>query len=316
MRTGPHMHLGVTSSDLFWEAQLALLPLCVGALWRYGFPALHLLLAGILTAWATAYLLEHLAGKDLPREEGAAPLTGLLLALMLPVQAPWWMAGLGGSLSILGRDAFGGTGRNPVNPAVLGRLLLTLLFPGILLAPLWELDGVSQASPLAKGLGASSTPVTTLLWGGHPGTLAEACPLLLLLGGLFLMLRGRIDRGVPLHFLSGLAWMSLLLPPGPRLLGHSPWLAGNSLVQVLGGGSLLAAFFLLTDPVTSPVTPGGRRAYALLAAAGTLLVRYWTPFPDGVLFAILLANLATPLMDQISLAPGPGRLPSRDQKAT
>jgi len=138
-----------------------------------------------------------------------------------------------------------------------------------------------------------------LFSGGYTGTLGESMPLALIAGALMLLYWRLIDWRVPLYFFSGIAFLALILPASARMEGHAPWLAGHPLAHLFGGGTLLAGIFMLTDPVTSPMTSRGRIIFSLLAALYTMLVRYYTIYSDGVILAVLFANASVPLIDRV-----------------
>ena len=294
MNSGPYIHSGSTTRALMVQAIGALVPVLAAAVWSYGSHAFVLIVSAVVAACAADALCDRRRAFD-----GSAVLAGAIFACLLPGNAPWWIAALGGMIAItLGKHWYGGLGRNPFNPAALACVLLMGLFPTYFFAPRWTVDGVTSATPLAKEIDSVAPAVADLFFGRHAGTLGEAIPLAILLGGLVLLALKTINWRIPLCYLATLSLLALLLPPGDRMTGHAPWLAGNPLVHLFGGGSLFAAFFMLTDPVTSPFTPGGRVAYALFAALYTMLIRFYTPYPDGIVLAVLLANASVPLIDR------------------
>ncbi len=296
MNRGPYIHSGTTIRVLMIQALAALSPVLAAAVWRYGSHAVVLIVSAVVAAFVTDVLFDHRRAFDL-----SAVLAGAIFACLLPETAPWWLAALGGAIAIgIGKHWYGGLGQNPFNPAALARVLLMGLLPAYFFAPSWTLDGVTSATPLAKEIDSVPPAVGDLFFGHHAGTLGEAMPLAILIGGVVLLVLKTIDWQIPLCYLATLSLVALLFPSGDRMTGHAPWLAGNPLVHLFGGGSLFAAFFMLTDPVTSPFTRGGCVFYALLAALVTMLVRFYTPYPDGVVFAVLLANASVPLIDRVA----------------
>ncbi|MCK6554336.1 RnfABCDGE type electron transport complex subunit D [Candidatus Binatia bacterium] len=293
--TGPFLHSGRTLRRLMFEVVLALLPICVVAIWRYGTAAAVPLGLAVVVAWVFDLACDARRAFD-----GSAVVAGIVTALSMPASGPIWLGPVGAAAAILvGKHLFGGLGNNVFNPAAVGRVVLMGIVPARLLAPAWSgVDGVSAATPLAKEIGAVAPGVRELLFGLHPGALAEAAPLAVLGGGLCLILMRTVDWRVPLTYLAGVALLALVLPPGARMAGHAPWLAGDALAQLLSGGALLAAFFMLTDPVTAPFSARGRVIFAVLAAVYTMAVRYYTPYPDGAALAVLVANAAVPLLDR------------------
>ena len=293
MSAGPYIHSGSTTHSLMYRAMVALAPVLVAAMWRYRWHAFLL----IVSASAAAMVVDVVCNRRRSLD-GSALLAGAIFACLLPGNAPWWIAALGGAMTIgLGKHWYGGLGQNPFNPAAVARVLLMGLLPTYFFAPRWTVDGVTSATPLAKEIDSISPVVTDLVLGRHAGTLGEAMPLAVLAGGVVLLITKIIDWRIPLSYLATISFLALILPPGNRMVGHAPWLGGNPMVHLLGGGSLFAAFFMLTDPVTSPFTPSGRIFFGLLAGIYAMCVRYYTPYPDGTVFAVLLANATVPWID-------------------
>lgn len=308
MTSGPFIHSGRTTRVLMLQTVAALLPICAAAVWRYGTSALVLLGTSI----AAACLVDMVCRKD-RGWDASALITGAIFALILPPSAPWWLAAVGGAVAIaFGKHFFGGLGQNLFNPAVLSRVMLMATVPAYFLMPRWSFAGVTQASPLAKEIDSVMPSGLSLLSGFHPGTLAEAVPAAVLIGGILLLVLRVIDWHIPLCYLATLALLSLILPASDRMSGHVPWLVGNPMLHLLGGGSLITAFFLLTDPVTCPFTAKGRAIYAIVAGIYTMIIRYYTPYPDGAAFAVLLGNVTVPMIDQYTLQ----RVSSEKQSVT
>lgn len=296
-----------STRKIMQQVLLALAPALGAAVWRYGAHAALLIgasLLGALLAEASFVRRDPARGE---LGDGSALVTGAIFSLLLPANAPVWVALAGGVIAIaLGKHVFGGLGKNPFNPAALARVLLMGLVPAYFFAPAWAYDGVTQASPLAKeGWAGGAAPVLdtlgALLKGDAPGCLGQAAPMAIVAGGLLLIALRTMDWRLPLVYLGAITMLALLLPPGARVAGHGAWLAGNPLPHLLAGGTLVAAFFLLTDPVTAPFTPGGRVAYALVAAGATMGVRFYTPYPDGAALAVLVANAVVPAIDRLVL---------------
>lgn len=269
---------------------LATIPAAILRLTQDG-PALCLqLLAGPLGALAGEALLRR---SLLSLKDGSALLTGWLLALALPASAGPALAALAGALAIaLGKAPFGGLGRNPFNPAMVGYASLLMLFP------LASIDGLSGATPLAAFASREGFTVSEWVetqsgpWGTGPGlALSLAC----LAGGVGLLLRRAIPWHAPAGFLLGLLGASVLTYGGG---GSSS--AGHPLFHLFSGSALFAAFFIITDPVSGAHTPPGRLAMGALAGALTVLFRSQGPFPDGVAFAVLLANGVGPALDALA----------------
>jgi electron transport complex protein RnfD len=327
----PHAHAPVSIARSMRLVMLALLPATLLGLWLFGWPAIFLFVATLSAAVLFEALALLLAGKRLKPSllDGWALLTGWLLALTLPPWAPWWIGVLGAFIAIIvGKQVFGGLGQNLFNPAMVARVVLLVSFPlemtqwigpqplffapspglesglGISLAGLaapWDaMSGASilgqvdlalqQGGDLSAAIPALFAPISALL-GGIPGSLGETSALLLLLGGLFLIRKGVIDWVIPVAVLLGVALPASLL----HLIDPSRF--AGPLLHLLAGATLLTAFFIATDPVTSPVS---RLAQAVFGASVGLLIyliRTFGVYPEGAAFAILLMNAATPMLD-------------------
>ncbi len=291
-RAAPFVHGGATLSGLMVQVWIGLAPVCIAAAWLHGgAPALA---AGIGAAWAVDWLCDRRTAAD-----GSAVITGALVALMLPPAAPWWLAACGGAVGVgVGKHLFGGLGRNPFNPAALARAVLMGVAPGLLFVAGTPVDGLTMATPLATEAGLLAPTWSEVLWGARPGSLAGAAPVAVAAGGLWLVAMKAVDWRVPLTFFAAVAFFALVLPPSERMVAHAPWLAGNPLLHLLAGGTLLSGFFLLSDPVTSPWSADGRVVFVVVAALFTVVVRFYTPYPDGAVLGVLVANAATPLIDR------------------
>ncbi len=300
--SGPIIHSGKTNRMMMVLVLVSLTPVLIAAVMRYGFAAVLVILCALAGAWLTELVLDRRQAFD-----GSAFVTGVSFALLLPVTAPWWLALLGGMLATgLGKHAFGGLGCNLFNPSALSRVILMGLIPGAwFVSTAVTIDGVTTASPLARESGLLAPTISELLSGSIPGTFGQVAPLAVLAGGLLLVILRTIDWRIPLTFLATVAFLALILPPGIRIEGHAPWLLGNPLLHLVGGGTLLAAFYMLSDPVTAPFAPAGRIIFAVVAALAMMLIRFYTPYPDGAALAILLANASVPLIDRLTLELGP-----------
>lgn len=324
---GPLLHAPQTTERLMRWTILATVPGVCAACWRFGVAAAVLFgsagLGALLADWLWTRARTRAPGDDSATRLGsgkpptgqspeftraslhAAVITGVSMAMMLPAQAPPWLAALGGVLAItLGKHLFGGLGQNPFNPSALARVLLMAWIPAPFFPIAAALDGATAASPLAQSGGTGPGSAWELLMGHPLGSLAEGCPLAILAGGGLLLATRIIDWRIPLGCFAGVALTALVVPPGERVLGHAPWLAAAPITHLLAGGTPLAAFFLLTDPVTRPFTPGGRIAFGLLAGAASMAIRFHSPYPDGTALAVVLANATVPWIDRWTVRRG------------
>ncbi len=318
LQSAPLLRQTLTTPSAMKDVWIALLPASLAAVWFFGMSALLLMLACILGAVVTEWVFTPVEKRLLSLSDSSAGLTGLLLALTLPPALPLWMAFLGGVVSIgLGKVIWGGLGANLFNPALLGRAFLLATFPiamttwtAVAQGDFFQLYDSSLAIPFMQASANSisdamsaATPLgmmkfehqDTNLWllftGNTAGSIGETSALLLLLGGLYLLLRRNINWRIPLAILLTAAIFSLLLSMFDEQL-PSP------LFTIFSGGLLLAAFFMATDPVTSPLTPKGCWIFGVGIGFLVVLIRSYGGLPEGVLYAVLLMNACTPLIDR------------------
>lgn len=340
----PHAHATVSISKIMLTVMLALTPATLFGFWLYGWPAINLWAISLLSAIVGEAFVLRLQNRAIRPAllDGSGVLTAWLLAISLPPFAPWWIAILGSLFAvIIGKQIFGGLGQNVFNPAMAARVMLLISFPlemtaWVTPAPLGSasapglleslrvtflsqpLDGMASASLLGhvkteftRGIGLDQaligyfTPMDALI-GSRAGSLGETAALLLLAGGLFLIARRIITWHAPVAMLLGVALPALLF----NALDANHY--ADPLVHLLSGGLMLAAFFIITDPVTSPNTALGQFIFGLGCGLLTWIIRTWGGYPEGVAFAVLLMNAATPLIDQY-IKP---RIYGRDRKGT
>lgn len=270
------------------DVLVALMPAAVWACWLFGWRAALLLAVSIGVCCGAEWLcllLRKEKGFD-----GSAAVTGALLALSLPAGIPLWAAALAGVFSIVAiKQLFGGIGHNLFNPAMAGRALLMAAFPQVL-GDYAALDATTGATPLAA---LRQNDFASMFLGVENGSAGETSALLLLLGGAYLYLRGIIRLRVPLTYLgvfAGVVW----------LLGGEGLFTGPVTAHLLSGGVMMGAFFIVTDFATKPTTTAGEILYAAGAGLLTALLRLYGPYPEGVCFAVLLMNLAAPLLEYLT----------------
>lgn len=315
----PHLASGASTRQIMYEVCLALLPLIGVGVWLYGTATLVLLVvtvAGCLVAEAFANLVRGQAQTSLT--DGSSILTGLILGLSLPAALNPYMAFIGGFIAIaLGKAVFGGLGQNLFNPAMVGRAFLMVCFPAALVdwsavpaAMGWapaDVDTVTMATPLyaaAKDLTEQVPPLSALWVGTVKGCVGESSALAALIGGLYIVVRGVADWRQPLAVLVTAALVAQvahwLNPEFEGALFH------------LGSGALVfGAFFIATDYVGSPVNPTGRLIFGAGVGALIVIIRLFGAYPEGVMFAILVMNAVTPLIERWTQpTPFGGRAPA------
>ncbi len=319
LRTSPHVKGALTLPQIMRQVVYALLPICAFAIYQFGLSALALILVVTLSCLITESLINALAHKPDTLNDYSALITGILLALTLPPGFPLWMGAVAGFVAIaLGKSLFGGIGFNLFNPALMGRAFVQAAFPVAITS--WTpagladrfsqfipssltfpftmpaaTDGISGATPLAlHKFEATTTPLNDLFLGFSSGSLGETSSLLLLLCGGYLILRGFMGWRIPLAIFISAVVLSSLFYFIDAVQYPDPWF------MLTSGGLMLGALFMATDPVSAPVTPMGMWVFGLLIGALTIIIRLFGGLPEGIMYAILLANASVPLIEAIA----------------
>lgn len=285
----PHVRDSASTRRIMLQVCLALLPALAFGVWAFGLYALLVVALSVASAVGTEALVQRCLKRPITISDGSAAVTGLLLGLTLPPEAPWYVPVFGAVFAIfIAKQVFGGLGDNFVNPALAGRAFLLACWPVEMTSypnP-FAVDALTSATPLADaGFAQSAAALQNAYLGLVPGTIGETCKLALLLGAAYLLLRRVIDWRIPVAYLGSLALLS--------------WAFGeNGLLAIGLGGVILGAFFMATDYVTSPITPWGKLVYGVGCGLITFAIRTWGAYPEGVTYAILLMNVAAPLIDR------------------
>ena len=314
--TSPFLHHQDTTPKIMWEVVYTLVPVFLAAFYYFGLSALLVSVAAIAGCLATEWFFDKSTQRGASLRDGSAMITGMLLALTLPPGFPMWMAFLGGVVAIgMGKIIWGGLGQNIFNPALLGRAFLQAAFPTAITT--WEapdgqylaargtnlalpffqgetVDAVAMATPLAQmKFSQQATPVMDLFLGNISGSLGETCGVVLILAGLYLAWRKIINWRIPVGILLAVGVLS-----GALYLIDSQKFA-SPVFMALAGGLLLGTVYMATDLVTSP-TPKGIWIYSIGIGLLVVLIRVWGGLPEGVMYAILLMNAATPLINKFT----------------
>lgn len=293
----PHIRDNIEIKRYMLFVLLALLPAAIASVIFFGLSAVKIILVSYVSGGLVEVIFAVVRKKDI--EEGFL-VTGLIFPLVLPPTVPLWVVAVGMAFGVFfGKEVFGGTGRNIFNPALAGRLFITIAFPGIMAAN-WQMpfaDAITSATPLAIFKSSQSiTSYSDLLLGMVAGSMGELFRLGIILGGLFLMASKVSNWRIPLSYLGSVFFLTLV---GNLIL---PSQVAPPVFQLLAGGLLFGAMFMATDPVTSPFTKGGKYAYGVLCGLLTVLIRSFSGYTEGVMFSIILANALTPLIDHIILS--------------
>ena len=283
----PHVYAKDTTQTIMRDVLIALFPAVVASILFFGVRALLVEVVCVAVAVACEWAFEKITNRPVTILDLSAAVTGLLLALNLPVDIPVWQAMFGSFVAVIVvKQFFGGIGQNFANPAITARVIMLVAFSGAMTtwaAPAFS-DAVSSATPLAI-LGAGSTEglpsLLQMFLGARGGSMGETSCLALLLGGAYLLYRRVITWHTPVAFLGTVLVFT-------ALLGQEP------LYQVMAGGLFIGAFFMATDYTTSPPTPAGKLIFGLGCGLITVLIRVWGSYPEGVSFSILLMNILNP----------------------
>ena len=283
----PHVRSGATTRRIMLDVCLALLPAVIFAVYWFGFGVLLTVLLSVASAILSEFLMEKALRRPVTIDDGSAAVTGLLLALTLPAGTPWYVPVLGSVFAIcIAKQVFGGLGDNFVNPALAGRAFLLASFPAAMTTYPLVADAVTSATPLSSEF-AGSVDYLQAFIGRIGGCIGEVSTLALLIGAAYLLIRRAIDWRIPLSYLGTMALLTVIG-------------GGNVLDSVLLGGTVLGAFFMATDYVTSPVTSWGRVIYGVGIGIINYTIRRWGAYPEGTTYAILLMNIAAPLIERFT----------------
>lgn len=289
--SSPHVHSELTTRKIMLYVLIALLPACMVSVYVYGLKALLIILVGTASAVIAELICQKIMKKEVTIADLSAAVTGLLLALNMPVNAPLWLPMIGSFIAIvLIKQLYGGLGNNFINPALGARVILMISWPALMSGAAYipASDVVTAATPLAAGQAAPSVLNMFLGFPGVYGCLGEISALALLIGGAFLIIKKVITPVIPLTYIGTVAAFSLLAGKG---------LDGTAF-QLCAGGLMLGAIFMATDYVTSPSTRKGQLVFAIGCGLLTCIIRFYGAYDEGVSFAILLMNVATPLIDK------------------
>lgn len=291
--SNPHVRSKETTSSIMMAVVIALLPAAGFGIYNFGIRALLHMIICIIFAVLTEFLYEFAMKKKITISDFSAVVTGLLLAMNLPVSAPLWMGAMGSVFAILVvKMLFGGLGQNFMNPALAGRCFLMISFPKLMTD--FTCDAYSGATPLAALKSGESVNVLSMIIGKTAGTIGETSMIALVLGACILILLGIIDLKISGMYLLSFS-VFILLFNGKGL--DTTYLSA----QLAGGGLMLGAFFMATDYVTRPITPLGQLVYGVILGLITAIFRTFGGSAEGVSYAIIISNLLVPLIEKITL---------------
>lgn len=306
--SSPHVRTNKDTSYIMKQVVIALLPATLAALFFFRLSALNVIFFCVTGSVGAEFVCQKISKQESTIGDFSAVITGLLLAFNVPASLPWWMCLLGAAFAIIVvKMVFGGIGNNFVNPALAARAFLLASFPvamtlwtrtGVNWVSSGNIDAYTTATPLSflkagsngvSSLADSGISISNMLIGNIGGCIGETSAVLIILGGLYLMYKGIINYVIPTFYICTVAILMFILG------GFNFTFV---IYELLAGGLMLGAFFMLTDYTTSPMTKKGQIIYAVLAGLITTVIRLYGGYPEGVSYSILLVNIMTPLIDK------------------
>ena len=287
--SSPHIKRPDTTRGIMSDVIIALAPAATYGCILFGLRALAVLITSVSVAVLCEFLWNKALKKPNTIKDMSAVVTGLLLGMNLPPTLPLWQAAIGSAAAIIVvKQMFGGLGHNFANPAIAARIILLVSFPASMTRFTEPVsDAVTSATPLAGTAGTLS--FKTLFFGMHAGSIGETSAFLLIVGGLYLVIRRVITPIMPVCFIGTVALLSLI--------------SGESvMLSVFGGGLILGAVFMATDYTTSPTTPLGKAIFAVGCGIITFVIRKFGSLPEGVSYSILLMNILVPHINRFTLS--------------
>ena len=289
--SSPHVRSNTTTGNIMYDVAIAMIPAAAYGVYQFGAKALLILLVTVASCMLSEYVYESLMGKPVTVSDGSALVTGMILALNMPPEIPLWIPMIGGIFAIIVvKQLYGGLGQNFMNPALAARCFLLISFTGQMST--FPYDGVTGATPLAMMRAGQQVDVAAMFVGKIPGTIGEVSVLALLIGAAYLLIKKVISIRIPGTYILTFAVFMFLF--GGMDLSYT-------LAQVCGGGLIFGAFFMATDYVTSPITPKGQIVFGVLLGILTGVFRLWGGSPEGVSYAIIIANIMVPLIEKVTL---------------
>lgn len=297
--SSPHFHDRNSSQRIMLDVIIALIPACIAAVVIFGVKALILIITCVLTAIVAESLYDRAVKKPNTVKDLSAVVTGILLALNLGTEVRVYEAIVGTVFAIIVvKCLFGGLGCNFANPAITGRVFMLETFASVTAFTNPKgVELVSSATPLVilnSGDTSALPSLTNMLLGLHGGTIGETCIIALVIGWIYLSMRGVIKWYVPLSYILTVFVLYLVKSASPVF----------ALYEILSGGLFLGAIFMATDYVTTPLTNKGKVIFSVAAGIITFIIRAFMSLPEGVSFSILIMNIFTPFIEKLT-APVP-----------
>ncbi len=301
--SSPHIKSKSGISSVMLDVIIALIPALCAGVFFFGIKALVLVLTTVASCVVSEYIYERIAKKPITTGDLSAVVTGMLLSMSLPPMLPLWMAIIGGCFAIvIVKQLYGGLGKNFMNPALAARCFMMVAWAGqfaTFILPLsgYGADAISSATPLAVLRGTSEGYVPTLMTafiGVKAGCIGETSGLMLLIGFIYLLIKRIVDLKIPLCYIASFAILTYLFGENTTDFSQGYF----TMMHILTGGLLIAAFFMATDYVTTPTTSLGHIIFGIGCGVITFAIRRFGAYPEGVSFAIILMNVVSPLIER------------------
>ncbi len=302
IHVAPSPHLSdvvFTTKRMMTDVLIALTPIIAISIFIFRWYAIKQLVICLIISLVSEAIFVAMRSKKITLNDYSAAITGIIVALSLPATAPWYVGAIASCVAIsIGKVIFGGLGMNLFNPAMVGRAFVMISFATLMSAGAYEnssslVDVISQATPMNAFKGSSTpTSIFDLFFGYTNGSLGETSAFAAIIGGIFLCIRRTASWEIP----TAIILTAILLAGVADILAD----AGGYLVfhHLFGGALLFGAFFIATDPVTSPLTATGKFIFGVGVGALVMVIRIFSGYPEGLMFAILLMNSVTPLINR------------------
>ena len=295
--TSPHIRTKISTQNIMADVLIALLPAAIAGGVLFGLRAVLVMAVCVASCVLAEFPFNLIVKKEQTVKDLSAAVTGLILALCLPAKVEIWQCVVGSVFAIIiVKCLFGGIGCNFANPAATARVFMLIAFAA-------AVGGGSETAFSKVDLATSATPLELIktdkiselpslidmLIGNRPGAIGETCAIALILGGVYLIVRKVIKWQIPVVYIATVFLLSLAITQSLTV----------ALYEVLGGGLIIAAFFMITDYVSTPINLYGKIAFAFVCAIITVLIRFWGNYPEGVSFAILITNILSPYLEKL-----------------
>lgn len=294
--SSPHIRDKESTTNIMGQVIVALMPATIFGIYNFGIRALVTILITVVSCVVFEAGYQSILGIPVTIKDLSAVVTGLLLALNLPPEVPFWLPVIGSFFAIVVvKQLFGGLGQNFMNPALGARCFLLISFTGRMTT--FTYDAVTTATPLAELKAGESVDVLSMFLGTTAGTIGETSAIALIIGGIFLLVRRVINYRIPIFYIGSFAVFILIY----ALAAGRGFDVSFLMAHLFGGGLMLGAFFMATDYVTSPITPNGKIIFGILLGLLTFLFRIYGGSAEGVSYAIIISNLLVPLIERVTV---------------